>query len=88
VPPGYTSSGSCSATLTAGTCTITNTLESASVGGIVEMQVRGSGSAADYAADSSGGSASPNCVVLAGLAAAALATLTAGAWYARRRWGR
>jgi len=56
------------------------------VGGIVEMQVRGSGSVADYAADSSGDSASSNYVVLARLAAAALATLTAGGWYARTRW--
>jgi hypothetical protein len=33
-------------------------------------------------------SSTPDRVVLAGLAAAALATLTAGAWYARRRFSR
>jgi hypothetical protein len=52
----------------------------------VEVQMGGAQSGLDFAADSSGGSASPNYVVLAGLAAAALATLTAGTWYARRRW--
>jgi hypothetical protein len=31
-------------------------------------------------------SSPPNYIALAGLAAAALAALTAGAWYARRRW--
>jgi hypothetical protein len=34
------------------------------------------------------GSSGPNYVVLAGLAAAVVAALGAGAWYARRRWGR
>jgi hypothetical protein len=57
-----------------------------SVGGIVEMRVGGSGSAVDSAAGSSGGSAAPPYVALAG-AAGALA-LTAGAWYARRRFSR
>ena len=33
-------------------------------------------------------SSAPNYIALAGLAAAALGTLTAGAWYARRRWER
>jgi subtilisin family serine protease len=32
------------------------------------------------------GSSAPNYVLLAGLAAAAILALTAGAWYARRRW--
>jgi hypothetical protein len=32
------------------------------------------------------GSSAPNYIALAGLAAAALVALTAGAWYARRRW--
>ena len=56
------------------------------VGGIVEIQVSGSGSAVDSAAGSSGGSAVPNYIALAGLAAMAVVALTAGAWYARRRW--
>ena len=56
------------------------------VGGIVEIQVNGSGSAVDSAADSPAGSSAPNHVALAGLAAAALVALGAGAWYARRRW--
>lgn len=34
------------------------------------------------------GSSSPNRMAMAGTAAAALAALTAGAWYARRRWVR
>jgi hypothetical protein len=34
------------------------------------------------------GSAGPNYMALAGLAAAALVALSAGAWYARRRWNR
>jgi len=34
------------------------------------------------------GSSGPNYIALAGLAAAALAALSAGAWYARRRWFR
>jgi hypothetical protein len=34
------------------------------------------------------GSSAPNRVVLVGLAAAALATLAAGAWYGRKRWAR
>jgi Tol biopolymer transport system component len=55
------------------------------VGGAVEMQVSGSGSAVDSAA-SSGGSAAPNHIALTGLAPAALLTLIAGAWYASRRW--
>jgi len=59
---------------------------STAVGGMVEMQVDGSGSVADYAADSSGGSPAPNNIAVAALASAALATLAAGGWYARRRW--
>jgi hypothetical protein len=59
-----------------------------SVGGIVEMQVGGSDSGVDSAADSSGGSSAPNYVALAALAGLVLFTLTAGAWYARRRRGR
>ncbi len=58
----------------------------AAVGGIVEMQVNSSGSAVDSAVDSRHGSAPGNYVALAALAAAALVALTAGAWYARRRW--
>jgi len=34
------------------------------------------------------GSSGPNYVALAGLAAGALLAVTAGAWYARRRWAR
>lgn len=34
------------------------------------------------------GSSGPNYMALAGLAAAALVALSAGAWYARRRWNR
>jgi hypothetical protein len=59
-----------------------------SVGGIVEMQVGGSGSAASSAAGSSGTSASPSYIAVAALGAAALLALTAGAWYARKRWSR
>jgi len=54
------------------------------VGGIVELQASGSGSAVD-SPGSSGGSSAPNHLALAGLAAAALAALAAGGWYARRR---
>jgi hypothetical protein len=57
-----------------------------SVGGIVEMQVSGSGSTADHAADTSGGSSVPNYAVLAGAIAAAGSAVTAGIRYARRRW--
>jgi len=55
------------------------------VGGIVEIEANTSGFAIDSAADSSGGSAAPNYVVLAGAAAGAIA-VAAGALYARRRW--
>lgn len=58
------------------------------VGGIVEMQVDGSASAAHSAAASSGGSPAPNYLALAALAAAALLALSAGGWYAGRRWFR
>jgi len=53
---------------------------------MVEMQVGGSGSAVDSAAGSSGGSAAPPYAALAGAAATGALALTAGAWYARRRW--
>ena len=56
------------------------------VGGIVEMQVGGPASAVGSAADSSGGSPVHHYIALAALAAAALAALRAGAWYARKRW--
>jgi hypothetical protein len=81
VPPGYTSSGSCSATLTAGSCTITNTLESASVGGIVEVLRDTSAPAAQQP-----GSAAPPYAALAGASAAGALAFTAVSWYARRRW--
>ena len=81
VPPGYTSSGSCSATLTAGSCTITNTLESASVGGIVEVLRDTSAPAAQQP-----GSAAPPYAALAGATAAGALAFTAVSWYARRRW--
>ena len=56
------------------------------VGGIVEMQAGGSGSALDSAAQSSDGSPPPYYIALAtGVAAGAIA-VTAGVWYARRRW--
>ena len=48
------------------------------VGGMVEMQVDGSSSSGDPTA--------LNYLALAGLAAAVLLALTAGGWYARRRW--
>jgi len=57
-----------------------------SVGGIVEIQVDGSGSAVDSVVDSSGGSPLPYHITLAALAGVAVVALTAGAWYARRRW--
>jgi hypothetical protein len=60
----------------------------AGVGGIVEMQVDGSGSAFELAAGSSGGSSASNYIALAAAIAAAVVALTAGAWYARRRLGR
>jgi len=101
VPPGYTSSGNCSATLTAGSCTITNTVVPATatppatptpistpppaVGGVTEFRVDGQSPSA-RPTDSS----EPTVTLFAaivGSAAAALA-LTASAWYARRRWGR
>lgn len=53
------------------------------VGGIIEMQVDGSDSAASLADGS--GAAGPPYSAIAGAAAAALAIVT-GAWYARRRW--
>jgi Neuraminidase (sialidase) len=58
-----------------------------SVGGVVEIQVDGSGPAVGVGADSSGGWAGRNYAALAALAAA-LVALGAGGWYARRRWGR
>jgi hypothetical protein len=51
------------------------------VGGIVELQRDGAAPAA-YQSDS----AVRSSIVLAGAAAVALLALTAGAWYARRRW--
>jgi hypothetical protein len=54
------------------------------VGGIVEMQVSGSGSVVD-SASSSGGSSLRYYIALAGLAGAALVAITAGGWYARTR---
>jgi hypothetical protein len=69
-------------------CTFTNTKSGGPVGGIVEMQVGGSGSAVDSAADSSGGSADPPYAALVGAAAAGALALTAGACYARRRFSR
>lgn len=56
------------------------------VGGIVEIQASGSGSAVDAAADSSGGSSVGYYGALAGAAAAGAIALTAGALYARRHW--
>jgi len=56
------------------------------VGGIIEMQVDGPGSPASLASGS--GSSSPPYAALITLAAAALAALTAGVWYARRWWVR
>lgn len=58
----------------------------APVGGMVEIQVDASGSAVDSAAGSSGGWSARNYIALVGVAAAALVALSAGAWYARRRW--
>ena len=56
------------------------------VGGIVEVQVSGSGPSLYSAADSSGGSSLHYYIALTGAAAAGVVALTAGAWYARRRW--
>jgi protein-disulfide isomerase len=56
--------------------TIVDSLLAPPVGGIAELP--------DVAGDS--GSSGPSYFALAGLAAAALLALTAGAWYARRRW--
>lgn len=61
-------------------------LAPAPVGGMVEIQVDGSGSAVDSAPDSSGGSSLGYYIALAALAAAAVVALTAGGWYVRRRW--
>jgi len=55
-----------------------------SVGGMVEMQLGGSASAVESAPRSSG----RNYVAIAALAAAGLVALSAGGWYARRRWVR
>ena len=54
------------------------------VGGIVELLSAPSGSPQRQAPDSA--PSAPPHVALAALAAAALVALTAGAWYARRRW--
>lgn len=57
------------------------------VGGMVEVQVDGSGSAVD-SAGSSGGSSAPNYIALGGLAVVAVLALAAAGWYARRRFSR
>jgi hypothetical protein len=59
------------------------------VGGIAELPdiAQGSANAASLPADSSSPS-TLSYIALAGVAAAALFTLTVGAWYARRRWQR
>ena len=59
------------------------------VGGIAELPdiAQGSANEANLPDDSSSPSALPY-IALAGVAAAALFTLTVGAWYARRRWQR
>ena len=51
------------------------------VGDVCDLPVGGIALLPDLA-----GSSAPNYVALAGLMGLALATLTAGAWYARRRW--
>ena len=56
------------------------------VGGTTELVAGGSDSAASPPTAASG--RSMPVAALAGVAAAALLALTAGAWYARRRWGR
>jgi len=56
----------------------------APVGGVVELPVEGSHSSL-RAAEGSGSSAPPYAAI-AGAAAAAAVALTAGGWYARRRW--
>ncbi|MCJ7509566.1 MAG: RCC1 domain-containing protein, partial [Dehalococcoidia bacterium] len=68
------------------TCTFTNT--ATAVGGMVEIQVDGSHSVVDPAAQPSGGSSRQHYIALAALAVAVLAALTASAWYARRRFSR
>jgi hypothetical protein len=58
----------------------------ADVGGMVDMQVGGSGSAAHGAAGSSADPSGRGYIPLAAVAAAALLALTASMWYARKRW--
>ena len=59
----------------------------ATVGGTVELHSDGSASSA-RAADGGGAAPFPFPAIAGGIAAAALLALTAGAWYARRRWNR
>lgn len=56
------------------------------VGGIVEIQITGSGSAIDSVANSSGGSPLHHYIAVAGAVAAAAMVVGLGAFYARRRW--
>ena len=58
------------------------------VGGMVEMQVGSSGLGVASVADASGAASGSNYIAIAGLAAAAVVALSAGAWYTRRRWVR
>jgi hypothetical protein len=75
---GGVETGSCNPTvITPATCTGASiTVEAVPVGGVAELP--------DVAEGSS--SSATNYVVLTGLAAAALAALGTGGWYARRRW--
>lgn len=56
----------------------------AAVGGILEPRVEGADSAASVT--ETAGSSAPPYAAIAGAAAAAAVAVTAGAWYARRRW--
>jgi hypothetical protein len=74
---GGVETGSCNPTvITPAICTGASITVSMPVGGVAELP--------DVAA--SAGSSAGNYIVLAGLAAAGLAALGAGGWYARRRW--
>ncbi len=87
IPGGYTSTGNCSAPLSAGTCTIVNTLSgpmptaAPAVGGIVDLPVAeeaGVGSAGS-------GSTSSSAWILILLAPLALVFVAGATWFARKQ---
>jgi hypothetical protein len=87
VPPGYSSTGTCNATMSVGSCTIVNTLVAPGAGGGTPNPVGGvaglleAPAQAGTAEDSGGGGRS----ALALLAASGLVIAIAGAWLGRRR---